>query len=181
MFVVAAAMARRDRKSAPAPRGDTQRESLQLAAATRSSTDASVRENPPGVGATTVPARSTRRPLVIAVGVGVGFLTGFLGVGGGFIVVPSLVLALGFGLAEAVGTSLLIIAVSSAFALAERRGVHGVGPHILVPFAGSAMVAAVIGNQIAGRVPVRRLNQSFIVLIIVVACYVTVRSVLAIG
>ncbi len=181
MFVVAAVMVRRDRKSAPASRRDTQRESLQFAAATRSSTDASVGENLARVGATTVPARSTQLPLVLAVGVGVGFLTGFLGVGGGFIVVPSLVLALGFGLAEAVGTSLLIIAISSAFALAERGGVHGVSPHILVPFAASAMAAAVIGNEIAGRVPVRRLNQGFIVLVIVVACYVTVRSVLALG
>ena len=58
---------------------------------------------------------------------------------------------------------------------------HGVAPHILLPFAASAMVAAVAGNQIASRVPVRRLNQGFIVLVIAVACYVTLRSVLALG
>lgn len=127
-------------------------------------------------------SRRAPRPWTVAVvGVGVGFLTGFLGVGGGFIVVPSLVLALGFELPEAVGTSLLIIALSSAFAIAERHGVHGVSGVTLWPFAASAMVAAVLGNRIASRVPARRLNQGFIVLVIVVACYVALRSALAIG
>ena len=182
MFVVAAMMIRRDRRTTPpsAPRPV-------LA--------------PVPVGGPTLPTAledraldelvhveeaiaSTRagKPLLVAVvGVGVGFLTGFLGVGGGFIVVPSLVLILGLGLAEAVGTSLLIIAISSAFAIAERHGVHGVDASILVPFAVAAMAAAMVGNLIAGRVPARRLNQGFIVLVILVACYVTVRSVLALG
>ena len=182
MFVVAAMMIRRDRRTTPpsAPRPV-------LA--------------PVPVGGPTPPTvledraldelvhveeaiASTRagKPLLVAVvGVGVGFLTGFLGVGGGFIVVPSLVLILGLGLAEAVGTSLLIIAISSAFAIAERHGVHGVDASILVPFAVAAMAAAMVGNLIAGRVPARRLNQGFIVLVILVACYVTVRSVLALG
>ncbi len=182
MFVVAAMMIRRDRRTTPpsAPRPV-------LA--------------PVPVGGPTPPTvledraldelvhveeaiASTRagKPLLVAVvGVGVGFLTGFLGVGGGFIVVPSLVLILGLGLAEAVGTSLLIIAISSAFAIVERHGVHGVDASILVPFAVAAMAAAMVGNLIAGRVPARRLNQGFIVLVILVACYVTVRSVLALG
>ncbi len=182
MFVVAAMMIRRDRRTTPpsAPRPV-------LA--------------PVPVGGPTPPTvledraldelvhveeaiASTRagKPLRVAVvGVGVGFLTGFLGVGGGFIVVPSLVLILGLGLAEAVGTSLLIIAISSAFAIVERHGVHGVDASILVPFAVAAMAAAMVGNLIAGRVPARRLNQGFIVLVILVACYVTVRSVLALG
>ena len=54
----------------------------------------------------------------------VGFITGFFGVGGGFVVVPALVLALGFDMAEAVGTSLLVIAINSAVALATRIRHH---------------------------------------------------------
>ena len=181
MFVVAAMMIRRDRtNSKPTPR-DPQRAHLEFANATHNV----VRENV-DLAANVIPLSREvvhrRSPLLVAaVGVGVGFLTGFLGVGGGFIVVPSLVLVLSFELAEAVGTSLLIIAISSAFAIAERGGVHGVPPHILWSFAGSAMIAALLGNQIAERVSVRRLNQGFIILVIAVACYVTVRSVLALG
>jgi len=178
MFVVAAMMIRRDRRTATAPARASEARARDLTPALSNGPGAVARTADPAVE---VRKPSTRPQLVVVVGVVVGFLTGFLGVGGGFIVVPSLVLALGFGLAEAVGTSLLIIAISSAFAIVERGGVHGVAPHILVPFAASAMVAALVGNQIASRVPVRRLNQGFIVLVIVVACYVATRSLLAIG
>jgi len=178
MFVVAAMMIRRDRRSAPTLSRSSHEPARDLSPALSGGPGAVARTALPPI---TVTGAATRPQLVVAVGVVVGFLTGFLGVGGGFIVVPSLVLALGFGLAEAVGTSLLIIAMSSAFALVERGGVHGVAPHILVPFAASAMVAALVGNQIASRVPVRRLNQGFIVLVIVVACYVATRSLLVIG
>jgi len=181
MFIVAGAMLRRSRTSPDAPRArDLSRGTPPNAPlGPRDGSTTRVLELAPDV--TRRDAPTTRPLLVVAVGVGVGFLTGFLGVGGGFIVVPSLVLALNLGLAEAVGTSLLVIAMSSAIAIAERGGVHGVAPHILVPFAASAMVAALLGNQIASRVHVRRLNQGFIVLVIAVACYVTLRSVLALA
>jgi uncharacterized membrane protein YfcA len=57
-----------------------------------------------------------------AVGVGAGVLTGFFGVGGGLLIVPSLVLLLGVPLTLAVGTSLLVIALTSAGALAAPPG-----------------------------------------------------------
>jgi uncharacterized protein len=52
----------------------------------------------------------------------VGLLTGFFGVGGGFVVVPALVLALGFTMPVAVGTSLLVVATNSGSALLSRMG-----------------------------------------------------------
>ncbi len=57
---------------------------------------------------------------VIVAGTIVGLLTGFFGVGGGFVIVPALVLALGFTMPEAVGTSLLVISINSAVALTTR-------------------------------------------------------------
>jgi len=59
---------------------------------------------------------------IIVAATGVGLLTGFFGVGGGFVIVPALVLALGFDMPAAVGTSLLVIAINSAAALAARLG-----------------------------------------------------------
>jgi uncharacterized membrane protein YfcA len=185
MFVVAAMMIRRDRRATPQP---VVRPALEpVSTSPRGPLDELVTledhvvDELVEVEEVIASTRAGWPVLVAAVGVGVGFLTGFLGVGGGFIVVPSLVLILGLGLAEAVGTSLLIIAISSAFAIAERHGVHGVGASVLVPFAVAAMAAAMVGNLIAGRVPARRLNQGFIILVILVACYVTVRSVVALG
>ena len=67
------------------------------------------------------PASGARHTiLVAAAATGVGLVTGFFGVGGGFVVVPVLVLVLGFDMPAAAGTSLVVIAVNSAAALAAR-------------------------------------------------------------
>ncbi len=180
MFAVAVTMAVRSRTS-PASTGTiNEPSSLEFASGARGAPDAQLSGlSSPLVATATRTRRHYRPALVIAVGVGVGFLTGFLGVGGGFIVVPSLILALGFELPEAVGTSLLIIFLSSAFAIVERGGVHGISDAIVVPFASSAMVSAIVGNALAGRLPLRKLNHGFILLVTSVAIYVSIRSILA--
>jgi hypothetical protein len=63
---------------------------------------------------------------VVVAGTVVGFMTGFFGVGGGFIIVPALVLALGFEMPIAVGTSLLVIAVHCGVSLSSRLATTGV-------------------------------------------------------
>jgi uncharacterized protein len=64
--------------------------------------------------------REARSTTAAAVGVGTGFLTGLFGVGGGFIIVPALVTLLGLPLQAAVGTSLLVIGLTSAAAFAAH-------------------------------------------------------------
>ena len=75
-----------------------------------------------GASGNTASSGSTARRLgpIAAVGVGVGLLTGFFGVGGGFAIVPALTLVLGYSMRAAIGTSLLVIALNSATALAAR-------------------------------------------------------------
>jgi uncharacterized membrane protein YfcA len=69
------------------------------------------------------PAGGARHAVRVgAAATGVGLITGFFGVGGGFVVVPALVLALGFDMPTAAGTSLVVITVNSAVALAARAG-----------------------------------------------------------
>ncbi len=63
-----------------------------------------------------------RALLVLAAGSGVGFLTGLFGVGGGFVIVPALTLIMGFAMPQAIGTSLLVVAINSAMALVARLG-----------------------------------------------------------
>ncbi len=108
----------------------------------------------------------------------VGVLTGFLGVGGGFLVVPALVLALSLEMPVAVGTSLLVIAVNSAAALVVRLG-NGVALDwvpVLILTAG-AIVGSLLGARVASRLPARTLGIAFAVLLVAVAVYTGVRSV----
>ncbi|CAI9410451.1 sulfite exporter TauE/SafE family protein [Nocardioides sp. T2.26MG-1] len=107
----------------------------------------------------------------------VGLLTGFFGVGGGFVVVPALVLVLGLPMQPAVGTSLLIVALNSATSLLSRVGGPAVDWGVVVPFALAAMVAAVLGKQAAGRLPARGLALGFALLLVLVAGYTGWQSV----
>jgi uncharacterized membrane protein YfcA len=108
----------------------------------------------------------------------VGLLTGFFGVGGGFVIVPALVLALGFEMPVAVGTSLLVIAVNSAASLLVRLGsdVH-LDWGLMALFTGAAVIGSIAGNRVASRVNPAKLSAAFIVLILVVAAYTAARSI----
>ena len=115
---------------------------------------------------------------LLAAATGVGLLTGFFGVGGGFVIVPALVLALRFPMPEAIGTSLLVIAINSATALAARLGghVHLDWP-LLAEFAAAAIAGSLIGNRVASRVHPARLTRAFTVLLVAVAVYTAARSI----
>jgi uncharacterized membrane protein YfcA len=116
--------------------------------------------------------------LVAAAATGVGLITGFFGVGGGFVVVPALVLVLGFDMPTAAGTSLVVIAVNSAAALAARAG-HGsltLDWPLIGTFAAAAMIGALAGGSLAGRASPQRLSTAFTVLVVLVAGYTLTRS-----
>lgn len=107
----------------------------------------------------------------------VGLLTGFLGVGGGFLVVPALVLALGLPLPFATGTSLVVVTITSATALATRAGT-GTSPDwgVVLVLTVASSLAAVAGARLAGRVDPHRLSAGFTALVLAVAGYTAVRA-----
>jgi len=102
----------------------------------------------------------------------VGLLTGLLGVGGGFLVVPALVLALSLPVDLAAGTSLVVITITSTVALAARAG-SGTAPDwsLVAALTVAAALAAVAGAHLAGRVDTRRLSAAFTGLVLVVAAH----------
>jgi uncharacterized membrane protein YfcA len=97
-------------------------------------------------------------------------------VGGGFLVVPALVLALGLDMPTAVGTSLLVITITSAAAPAARTGtpLHLAWP-ALAAFAATAG-GTLLGGPAVSRVPLAKLSAAFTVLLVAVAAYTGARS-----
>ena len=114
---------------------------------------------------------------VLVTATAVGLLTGFLGVGGGFLVVPALLLALALPMEYAVGTSLVVIAITSAVALAVRAG-SGIQPDwglvLLLTLASAA--GGFLGARLALRTDTRRLSGAFTVLVLAVAGYTSLRA-----
>ena len=109
---------------------------------------------------------------VLLTATAVGLLTGFLGVGGGFLVVPALVLALAVPMTYAAGTSLVVITLTSAAALAVRAGVGATPDWTLVAVLTAASTAGgVAGARLADRIDTTALSTAFTVLVLGVAVY----------
>ena len=116
---------------------------------------------------------------VIVAGTVVGFLTGFFGVGGGFVIVPALVLALGFSMPEAIGTSLLVITINSAVALTTRLQAGAIEWATVIPFTIASLLGVIVGSRLASTRDSSSLQRWFVGLLVVVAVYTAVRSGLA--
>jgi uncharacterized membrane protein YfcA len=113
----------------------------------------------------------------VGAGVAVGFLTGFFGVGGGFLIVPTLAVALSFSMRSAVGTSLAIITGTSALGVA----VHLVAGRSLDVGLTAVMTAACVagalaGARLSGRVAQRSLGRAFAALVVAVAAYLLISA-----
>ncbi|WP_341359364.1 sulfite exporter TauE/SafE family protein [Georgenia sp. M64] len=122
--------------------------------------------------------RLRRAGLVVAAASLVGLLTGFFGVGGGFAVVPALVLALGLPMRHAVGTSLLVIVVNSLTGLAGRtESLPTVDWATVVAFAAASMAGGFAGSRLSARTPPHRLTTAFAVLLAVVAVATATQAV----
>ncbi len=110
-------------------------------------------------------------------GVAVGLLTGFFGIGGGFVVVPMLVIALGFTMRSAVGTSLVIVCVVSLVALAAHLAAgNSLDPGVTAAMAAACAAGAVAGGHLAVRFSHEALARGFAVLVTGVAAYLLIAT-----
>ena len=113
---------------------------------------------------------------VLVCGTIVGFLTGFLGVGGGFLVVPALVIALRMPMSLAVGTSLLVIVLNSISSVASRFGHLDLDWRVIAPFTIAAVLGTLAGKRIADRLSGTALTRAFAVLLVAVGAFVGIES-----
>jgi uncharacterized membrane protein YfcA len=120
-------------------------------------------------------------PRTMGFGFGSGAIAGFFGIGGGFLIVPGLVAATGMSLLHAVGSSLVAV---TAFGLttAVSYGMSGlVDWPLAIVFVGGGAIGGMLGALVASQMARRRgaLNYAFVGLIVIVAGYMTVRSIMA--
>ena len=118
---------------------------------------------------------------VAAAGLAVGLLTGFFGVGGGFVIVPALTLVLGLPMATAIGTSLVVIALASAAGFLTHLGAGALNVPVTLFFLLGGVVGSLTGAQWAGRLPESTLRRSFALLVVALAGYLLVRNHAAVG
>lgn len=111
-------------------------------------------------------------------GIGVGVLTGFVGVGGGFLIVPALVLLSRIPMKIAVGTSLAIVAAKSYAGFAGYMGAVPIDWALMGWFTAVTVAASFAGTRIAHRFSQDALKRGFAVFLLFVASYILLKSVI---
>jgi uncharacterized membrane protein YfcA len=117
-------------------------------------------------------------PRCLLVGLAVGLLTGFLGIGGGFLIVPALVLYAGLDSRTAVGTSLAVITLNSITGVAGQLRFANLDWPLLVGFLAFALGGMVLGAILANRLAEARLRRLFATTVLILAVAVGIGNLL---
>ncbi|SCG64878.1 sulfite exporter TauE/SafE family protein [Micromonospora humi] len=115
-------------------------------------------------------------PRVILDGVVVGLVTGLVGAGGGFLVVPALALLGGLPMPVAVGTSLVVIAMKSFAGLAGYLSSVQIDWGLAGAVTAAAIVGSLLGGRLAGRIPEDLLRRAFGWFVVVMGVFVLARQ-----
>ncbi len=116
----------------------------------------------------TLPPATRHWSALLGIGLGVGSVTGLVGAGGGFLIVPALVILGGLSMPQAVGTSLLVIAMNTTAGFLGYRGTVDIEWPLVLHFGGVAALGILVGSSLVPYVPHRALKQAFAVLLAVV-------------
>ncbi len=120
------------------------------------------------------------RPAVLAAALSVGVLTGLVGIGGGFLVVPALVLLSGVPMHRAVGTSLVVITLNASSGVLGYLGQTSIDWRMVGWFTLLSSIGILVGARVSSRVPAARLRQGFALLLIALAAFLLWQNRLAI-
>lgn len=118
-------------------------------------------------------------PMILMEGTAVGILTGLVGAGGGFLIIPALVLLAHMPMKMAVGTSLFIIASKSLIGfIGDLQGGKIIDWTLLSTFTASAVAGIVMGIMLSKRIPGSKLKTGFGWFILVMGIYIIVKETL---
>ena len=116
-------------------------------------------------------------PLILAEGAIVGVVTGLVGAGGGFLIIPALVLLAKLPMKQAVGTSLMIIAAKSLIGfVGDMRGDEMIDWSFLATFSSIAVVGILLGSWLSKRIPGEKLKPAFGWFVLVMGTYIIVKE-----
>lgn len=130
-----------------------------------------------GAGAARPRSRLDRISRTLLAGSSVGLLTGFFGVGGGFLIVPALVLVLDMPMPDAVGSSLLVIGLNAAAGLVGHLQTARLDWHLVLIFTLSGALGLALGARWSRRWPAQRLRRAFAMLVVGLALVLLVVNV----
>ena len=133
---------------------------------------AMMRKRPASTGAVEPVGAALPLGRIAVQGAAVGTVTGLVGAGGGFLVVPALVLLGRLPMTAAVGTSLLVIAMNSAAGLAGHLARTPLPWGVALPVTGAAVLGSVLGSRLTGRVSPNALRRGFAWFVVVMAVFV---------
>lgn len=117
-------------------------------------------------------------PRAVATGLVLGFLTGLLGVGGGFLLVPALALFLGLPMSLTIGTSLVIIVFNSLSGFAAHLENLQIDWAVTAAFAGTAMAASLLAARLGRGLSDRVLEFGFAIVVLIVTAFVATQGIL---
>lgn len=117
-------------------------------------------------------------PKALGAGLVVGFLTGLFGVGGGFLIIPALVLLLGLPMTAAVPTSLVIIVINSLAGFSAHVSGAAIDYRIAAAFTIAAVGGSLGAARVSARLSAQRLQRWFAFLVFAVAVFVVIQTLL---
>lgn len=124
------------------------------------------------------PDSSLRLLPLFTYGVGIGLVTGILGAGGGFLIIPALVLLVGLPMKEAIGTSLLIIALNSLIGFTGDIGQYDTDWKLLAIVTAISVAGIFIGGQLGKKIPGSSLKKGFGWFVLAMGSYIIIREIL---
>ncbi|HUQ45314.1 MAG TPA: sulfite exporter TauE/SafE family protein [Gemmatimonadaceae bacterium] len=136
----------------------------------------SARRDPSPAGAPTAPERPMAIGLLLPVAIAVGLITGVVGIGGGFLVVPALVILARVPMKQAVGTSLLVIAMNSAAGFAGYLGRVQVPWGFMAAFTAIAAMGILAGTYLVRFVSQRALKRAFAAFLLLMGAFILYKN-----
>ena len=117
-------------------------------------------------------------PMILLEGAVVGLITGLVGAGGGFLIIPALVLFSKLPMKQAIGTSLLIVAAKSLIGFTGDLGHQSINLNLLLSITVLAIAGIFIGNAMGNKIAADKLKKGFGWFVLVMGIYIIFREFL---